>query len=97
VQVVHGARYIIRAAALNGPSPEKPVIRWIVILSVLQVVPFWRILRRMGLPPWLSIMASMPLVNLVVLYYVAMSPWPAETTWSPGRSPGRNDGPDARF
>jgi hypothetical protein len=92
--VVHGARYIIRAAAASGPPPETPVIRWIVILSLLQVVPFWRIFRRMGLPPWLSIMASVPLVNLIVLYYVAMTPWPSER-----RPPGilGSDGPDANF
>jgi hypothetical protein len=73
------------------------VIRWIVILSLLQVVPFWRIFRRMGLPPWLSVMASVPLVNLIVLYYVAMSPWPAEAGGSGPRALGREDGPDARF
>jgi hypothetical protein len=71
-----------------------PVIRWIVILSLLQVVPFWRVFRRMGLPPWLSIMASIPLFNLIVLYYVAMTPWPAERTWT-GTS--GNGGPDATF
>jgi len=73
------------------------VIRWIVILSLLQLVPFWRIFRRMGLPPWLAIMASVPLVNLIVLYYAAMTPWPAEATWSRGKSLGRDDGPDAKF
>jgi hypothetical protein len=73
------------------------MIRWIVILSLLQVVPFWRIFRRMGLPPWLAIMASVPLVNLIVLYYAAMSPWPAEADWSRQRSLGREEGPDARF
>ncbi len=72
------------------------MIRWIVILSLLQLVPFWRIFRRMGLPPWLAIMASVPLVNLIVLYYAAMSPWPAETGWSRRRSEG-GDGADARF
>jgi hypothetical protein len=71
-----------------------PVIRWIVILSLLQVVPFWRMFARMGLPPWLAIMASMPLVNLIVLYYVALTPWPAEVTR--GVTPS-GDGPDARF
>jgi hypothetical protein len=73
------------------------VIRWIVILSLLQVVPFWRIFRRMGLPPWLAIMASVPLVNLIVLYYAAMTPWPAEATWSRDKSLGRDDGLDAKF
>ena len=72
-----------------------PVIRWIVILSLLQVVPFWRIFRRLGLPPWLSIMASVPLVNLIVLYFVAMTPWPAERDWSGPRA--GTGGPDANF
>lgn len=71
-----------------------PVIRWIVILSLLQLVPFWRIFRRMGLPPWLAIMASVPLVNLIVLYYVALTPWPSER-----QLPRPTDGndPDAHF
>jgi hypothetical protein len=70
------------------------VIRWIVILSLLQVVPFWRIFGRMGLPPWLSIMASLPLVNLIVLYFVALTPWPRDTAGNP---PLSGPGPDAQF
>jgi hypothetical protein len=70
------------------------VIRWIVILSLLQVVPFWRIFGRMGLPPWLAIMASLPLVNLIVLYFVALTPWPRETAW---KQPLSGPGPDAQF
>jgi len=71
-----------------------PVIRWIVILSLLQLVPFWRIFRRMGLPPWLAVMASVPLVNLIVLYYGALTPWPADGSRSP---PATGAGPDAHF
>ncbi len=70
------------------------MIRWIVILSLLQVVPFWRIFRRMGFPPWLAIMASLPLVNLIVLYWVALTPWPGERPLIP---PAAGPGPDARF
>ena len=66
------------------------MIRWVVILSLLQVVPFWRIFARMGLPPWLAIMAAVPLVNLIVLYYVALNPWPSQ------RQPVAR-GPDAQF
>ena len=33
----------------------------------------------MGFPPWLAIMASIPLINLILLYYVALTPWPRET------------------
>jgi hypothetical protein len=93
-QVVHGGRYIIGPGAANRPPLEMPVIRWIVILSLLQLVAFWKILGRMGFPPWLAIMASVPLVNLIILYYVALTPWPRERALEPPRSDG---GPDAAF
>ncbi|HEX9207865.1 MAG TPA: hypothetical protein VF851_06490 [Steroidobacteraceae bacterium] len=69
------------------------MIRWFAILSLLQIVAFWKILGRMGFPPWLSIMASIPIFNLVILYYVALNPWPRES-----RSSGAADGQgDAKF
>jgi len=54
------------------------MVRWFAILCLLQVVPFWRIFGRMGFPRWLAIPASVPLVNLLVLYYVAMVRWPRD-------------------
>ena len=54
------------------------MIRWVFIVSLLQVVAFWKILGRMGFPPWLAILASIPVVNLVLLDYVALSPWPRD-------------------
>jgi hypothetical protein len=68
------------------------VIRWFAILSLLQVVAFWKILGRMGFPPWLAIMASIPLVNLILFYYLAMTPWPIDA-----RTPPAAGGPDAKF
>jgi hypothetical protein len=94
VQVIHGGRYIIGWTARSGPPLETPVIRWIAILSLLQLVAFWKILGRMGYPPWLAIMASIPLVNLIVLYYIALTPWPRETNLN---LPRESDGPDAHF
>ena len=70
------------------------MIRWIVILSLLQLVAFWKILGRMGFPRWLAIMASIPLVNLIVLYYVAVTPWPRDSLPPP---PPGNSGADAKF
>ena len=57
------------------------MIRAFLILSLLQLVAFWKILPRMGFPPWLAIMASIPLVNLILFYYLALSPWPRESRW----------------
>jgi hypothetical protein len=74
------------------------MIRWVLILSLLQLVAFWKILGRMGYPPWLSIMASVPVVNLILFYYVALSPWPREGRWNDGVRPGTGGGPgDAKF
>lgn len=70
------------------------MIRWVAILSLLQLVAFWKILGRMGFPPWLAIMASIPLVNLIVLYYVALTPGPRDRD---GILPPPSGGPDARF
>jgi uncharacterized membrane protein len=73
------------------------MIRAFFILSLLQVVAFWKILPRMGFPPWLAIMASIPLVNLVLFYYLALSPWPREGHWiGAGRRPTDGQG-DAKF
>ena len=74
------------------------MFRWVLILSLLQLVAFWKILGRMGYPPWLAIMASVPLVNLVLLYYVALNPWPREGRWNDGTRPGPGGGQaDAKF
>ncbi len=77
------------------------MIRWFAILSLLQVVAFWKILPRMGFPAWLAIMASIPLVNLILFYYLALSPWPREVRWmNPGDGPGVGPGDsqsDAKF
>jgi hypothetical protein len=55
----------------------------------------------MGFPAWLAIMASIPLVNLVLFYYLALSPWPREGRWNgPGDGPAADLGDgqgDAKF
>jgi hypothetical protein len=67
------------------------MIRWFAILSLLQLVAFWKILGRMGFPPWLAIMASIPVINLVLLYYVALTPWPRDAGPAGPDRPGEGD------
>ena len=69
------------------------MIRWVVILCMLQAVAFWKILPRMGFPPWLAILASVPLLNLVLFYYLAMSPWPNDRRTLPAGSGGSGPNP----
>ncbi|MEJ6714015.1 MAG: hypothetical protein QNL16_08700 [Rhodobacterales bacterium] len=42
-----------------------------LIVSVLLVVPFWRILPRNGIPNWVALVAIIPLGALVLLWVVA--------------------------
>jgi len=70
------------------------MISWFAILSLLQLVAFWKIFGRMGLPPWLAIPAALPLVSLIVLFYIALTPWPAEARWRDQTGSGTVSPPD---
>jgi hypothetical protein len=39
------------------------------------LVPYWRIFSRAGFPGPLALLMIVPLVNLIVLYYVAFARW----------------------
>ena len=43
--------------------------------SVIAIVPYWKIFGKAGFPPAISLLMYVPLVNLIVLYYVAYSDW----------------------
>ena len=43
-----------------------------LIAAAIAVVPFWRICRRVGHSPWLSLLILVPLANLI------FAEWPSE-------------------
>ncbi|MCE5333604.1 MAG: hypothetical protein LLG06_03350 [Desulfobacteraceae bacterium] len=49
----------------------------ILATGVLALLPFWIIIRRTGLPGPLSLCLLVPVLNLIILYYVAFARWPA--------------------
>jgi hypothetical protein len=51
-------------------------LMFFVILPIV-VIPYWQIFKKAGFAPALSILIVIPLVNLIVLYYVAFSDWKA--------------------
>jgi hypothetical protein len=51
---------------------------WMLAIAILVVVPVWRICQRTGYPGWLGILVLVPVANLVLLYFIALAPWPAE-------------------
>ena len=50
---------------------------WMLAGIALILPPFWNIFAKAGFSPWLALLMLVPLVNLVVLYVVAFSRWPA--------------------
>ena len=52
---------------------------WLFMLLWIAIIlpPFWQIFSKAGFSGWLSLLLLIPLVNLVVLYIVAFSQWPA--------------------
>ena len=50
----------------------------IILLSVVIIFPFWKIFRKAGFSKWLSLLTIIPIVDLVVLYYVGLAKWPPQ-------------------
>lgn len=70
------------------------------IMAAIAIIPFWRICTRVGLSPWLSLLLVVPLANLIFVYYLAFTDWPAERgPMNPGGGgftpPGSASGPTA--
>jgi hypothetical protein len=56
--------------------PEVVVILAIITMSLVLVWPAGRICSRIGFSPWLGLLAVVPIVNVLLLWYVAFAPWP---------------------
>jgi hypothetical protein len=46
---------------------------------IMLSVPVARIFKRVGISPWLSVLAVVPFVNLFGLWLFAFSPWPSDS------------------
>ena len=62
------------------------------VMALIAVIPFWRICTRAGLSPWLSLLIIVPLANLIFIYYLAFTDWPAGRG---GAGPGFGSGTGA--
>jgi hypothetical protein len=45
----------------------------LLVIVIVAVVPFWKILPRLGFSKWLSLLMPVPFVNAILLFYVAFS------------------------
>ena len=51
---------------------------WMLVIAIVVVIPAWRICQRTGYPGWMGVLILIPIVNLVLLYFIAFSDWPVE-------------------
>lgn len=47
-----------------------------LLMAAVIIVPFWFIFSKAGYSKWLSLLMVFPLVNVLLLYYLAFSKWP---------------------
>lgn len=50
---------------------------WMLVIVILVVIPVYRICKRAGYSGWLGLLILVPMVNLMLLYFIAFSDWPA--------------------
>jgi hypothetical protein len=61
---------------------------WLIFAAIV-VVPFWRLCKRIGYSPWLSLLVVVPLVNIAFVYFLAFSEWPSKSSdGGPAAAPG---------
>ncbi len=58
--------------------PELTIVLVVVASLALVVYPASRICARLGYPAGLGLLAVVPVINLVLLWFVASSAWPID-------------------
>ena len=56
--------------------PELVILLAIFCMGVVVAWPAARICGRLGFSRWLGILAVVPVANVVLLWFVAFTPWP---------------------
>tara|TARA_R110001583_G_scaffold767_1_gene7092 strand:+ start:4639 stop:4890 length:252 start_codon:yes stop_codon:yes gene_type:complete len=60
----------------NEMSSYGPLM--MLITAVIVILPFWFIYSKAGYSKWLSLLMVVPIVNVIMLYFLAFSKWPSQ-------------------
>lgn len=60
----------------SGMWPFGPFM--MLVMAAIVILPFWFIFPKAGYSKWLSLLMVVPLVNVVLLYFLAFSRWPSQ-------------------
>ena len=64
---------------------------FLLVSAAILIVPFWKIMERLGYSPYLSLLMVLPFLNIGLLYYIAFTDWPVERDFGPGAATGSAD------
>ena len=56
-----------------------------LIVGIVAVVAFWRICAKVGFPGWYGVGVVIPMVNIVLVLFLAFAEWPLERKLSGSR------------
>ena len=55
-----------------------------VFISIVVIIPYWFIFKKAGFSPFLALLMFVPLINIIMLYFLAFARWnvvPAELVY----------------
>lgn len=52
------------------------ILVFMVPIAIVAIFPLWTIAKRAGLNPAISLLTVLPLIGLIVMYYIAFAKWP---------------------
>jgi len=53
------------------------VFVWMLIVGLLIILPFWKIFEKAGFSGPLAILMLIPFINILMIFYLAFTDWPA--------------------
>ena len=46
-----------------------------ILFSIIVLIPYWFIFKKAGFSPFLALLMFLPLINIVMLYFLAFARW----------------------
>ena len=46
-----------------------------LLISIVVIIPYWFIFKKAGFSPFLALLMFVPLINIIMLYFLAFSRW----------------------
>ncbi|MGN7612942.1 hypothetical protein ACQZV8_12750 [Magnetococcales bacterium HHB-1] len=63
--------------SLSGTMAMYLTLGGVAVAVFILLWPFWKIFTKAGFSGWLCMLLLVPVVNIILLYVIAFSDWPA--------------------